>query len=291
MSQRYFSRNHTSGTKELGELILVGLGLWDQGGVSVSGIEAARAADEVYAELYTSMMPNLNMENLEKTVGKKISVLRRHDLEEDADKTILKTVQRKRVALLVPGDPLAATTHVSLRLRASELGVKTRIIHASSVFSAAPSIAGLQHYKFGRTVTIPIPQEGYLPLSPYDIVSDNLSRGLHTLLLLDLDAERGRFLSIREALKLLLKMEHTKGMKIFTDDRLVVGLARIGSPEPTVKCSRIKDLIGFDFGSPPHTLIVPGQLHFMEASILVRLFGAPPSLLSRNLPSEARQDF
>jgi diphthine synthase len=291
MSPRCFSGNHASGTKVLGELILVGLGLWDEGSVSVSGIEAARTADEVYAELYTSIMPDLDIASLEKTLGKRISILRRHDLEEDAEKTILKTVQSKRVVLLVPGDPLAATTHISLRLRASELGVKTRIIHAASVFSAAASLSGLQHYKFGRAVTIPIPQEGYLPLSPYDIISQNLSRGLHTLLLLDLDRERGRFLSIREALELLLRMEHTKNEGIFTDDRLVVGLARIGSPEPTVRCNQIKDLVEFDFGSPPHALIVPGQLHFMEASILVKLFGAPPSLLSRNSLKQERQDF
>jgi diphthine synthase len=103
------------------------------------------------------------------------------------------------------------------------------------------------------------------------------------MLLLDLDVEQGRFLSINEALALLLEMEHTKRLKIFTEDRLVVGLARIGSPEPTVRCNRIRDLVGLDFGLPPHTLIVPGRLHFVEASTLVKLFGAPPYLLSEGL--------
>jgi diphthine synthase len=103
------------------------------------------------------------------------------------------------------------------------------------------------------------------------------------MLLLDLDVEQGRFLSINEALDLLLEMEHTKRLKVFTEDRLVVGLARIGSPEPTVRCNRIRDLVGLDFGLPPHTLIVPGRLHFVEASTLVKLFGAPPYLLSEGL--------
>jgi diphthine synthase len=283
MSGVYFSPSHELGNKGRGELILVGLGLWDHGGITESGIEATRTADEVYAELYTSMMPGLDMGYLERTLGKRISILTRHDLEECADEGILKAAHGKQVVLLVPGDPLAATTHISLRLRASELDIKTRIIHAASVFSAAPSLAGLQHYKFGKTVTIPIRQEGYMPLSPYDVVSDNLARGLHTLMLLDLDVEQGRFLSINEALDILLEMEHTKGMKVFDKDRLVVALARIGSPEPTVKCDRIGDLVGLDFGLPPHTLIIPGRLHFMEASTLVKLFGAPPSLLSRDL--------
>lgn len=76
-------------------------------------------------------------------------------------------------------------------------------------------------------------------------------------------------------------MEKAKGMKVFTDDRLMVGLARIGSPEPIIRCDSIKRLGELNFGSPPHTLIVPGTLHFMEAESLVKLFGAPPSISSR----------
>jgi diphthine synthase len=266
-----------------GELVLVGMGLWNQNDVTLSGVKAAISADEVYAELYTNIMPGLNLKLFQKTIGKGITILGRRDLEEDADETILRSAQKKRVVLLVPGDPLAATTHVALRLRAYELGISTRVIHAASVFSAAPSLVGLQHYKFGKKVTIPIPQEGYLPLSPYDVLSENLSRGLHTLLLLDIDAERGKYLSINEALNLLLKMETIKRMNVLTDDRLVIGLARIGSPKPAVKCDYVNVLTGFDFGPPPHTLIVPGDLHFMEADTLVKLFGAPRSILPKKL--------
>lgn len=272
--------------REAGELILIGMGLWDQNDISLSGVKSASSADEVYAELYTNIMPGLDLSLLRKTIGKEIIILKRRDLEENADEGILRTAQKERVALLVPGDPLAATTHVALRLRANELGISTRVVHAASVFSAAPSLVGLQHYKFGKKVTIPMPQEAYLPLSPYDVVSENLSRGLHTLLLLDIDVEHGRYLSINEALKLLLRMETMKRMNIFTDDRLVIGLARIGSPNPTVKCDCLNVLTRFDFGSPPHTLIVPGDLHFMEADTLVKLFGAPPTILSKKPTSE-----
>jgi diphthine synthase len=254
-------------------------------------VEAASTADEVYAELYTSLMPGLDIISLQRTLGKRISVLTRRDLEDDADQKILKAAQDKRVVLLVPGDPLAATTHISLRLRASELKIKTRIVHAASVFSAAASLAGLQHYKFGKTVTIPIRREGYMPLSPYDVLSDNLSRGLHTLFLLDLDVEQRRFLSIGQALDLLLEMEHARGMRVVTENRLAIGLARIGSLEPIVRCNWIKDLVGMDFGLPPHSLIVPGRLHFMEANVLVKLHGAPTSILSTDAEDTSCQDF
>jgi diphthine synthase len=275
------AKDFEAGRRETGELVLVGMGLWDHNDLSLSGIKATRSADEVYAEFYTNIMPGLNVELLEKAVGKGITILRRRDLEEDADEKLLRTAQKKRVVLLVPGDPLAATTHVALRLRAYELGISTRIIHAASIFSAAPSLVGLQHYKFGKKVTIPIPQEGYLPISPYDVVMENLSRGLHSLLLLEVDVERGKYLSINEALNLLLKMETARNMKVFMKDRLVIGLARIGSPRPTVRCDSITSLTRFDFGPPPHTLIVPGDLHFMEANTLVKLFGAPLAVLPK----------
>jgi diphthine synthase len=104
--------------------------------------------------------------------------------------------------------------------------------------------------------------------------------------LLDIDVERKRYLSINEALSLLLKMETMRRMNVFTNDRFVIGLARIGSSRPTVKCDCITALAGFDFGSPPHTLIVPGDLHFMEASTLVKLFGAPESVMPKRPTSE-----
>jgi diphthine synthase len=269
------------GRRESGDLVLVGMGLWDHNDLSLSGIKAAKSADEVYAEFYTNIMPGLNVKLLEKTVGKEITILKRRDLEEDADKKILRAAQKKRVTLLVPGDPLAATTHVTLRLRAHELGIPTRIVHAASIFSAAPSFVGLQHYKFGKKVTIPLPQEGYLPTSPYDVVMENLARGLHSLLLLDIDVEGEKYLSINEALKLLLRMEAARNMRVFTNSRLMIGLARIGSPKPNVRCDYITSLATFDFGPPPHTLIVPGDLHFMEANTLVKLFGAPSTILPK----------
>jgi len=34
-------------------------------------------------------------------------------------------------------------------------------------------------------------------------------------------------------------------------------------------------VINYDFGVPPHTLIFPGKLHFMEAEALITLAGAP----------------
>jgi diphthine synthase len=41
----------------------------------------------------------------------------------------------------------------------------------------------------------------------------------------------------------------------------------------------MKDILKRDFGLPPHTLVFPGKLHFMEAEALVTLAEAPKKIL------------
>ena len=41
----------------------------------------------------------------------------------------------------------------------------------------------------------------------------------------------------------------------------------------------VEDVVEFDFGAAPHTLIFPGKLHFMEAEALVELGDAPKQVL------------
>jgi len=38
-------------------------------------------------------------------------------------------------------------------------------------------------------------------------------------------------------------------------------------------------VINYDFGAPPHTLIVPGKLHFMEVEALITLADAPQEVM------------
>ncbi|MDH7563913.1 MAG: diphthine synthase, partial [Candidatus Bathyarchaeota archaeon] len=114
--------------------------------------------------------------------------------------------------------------------------------------------------------------------TPYDVIAQNKTAGLHTLCLLDIQASQKRYLSIREALQMLLKMEKEKKEGVCTPKTLVIGLARAGSSSPTVKAAFLENMLAFNFGSPPHCLIFPGELHFMEAEALVTLAGAPEEL-------------
>ncbi len=264
----------------MGKLVFVGLGLWNEYDLTLQGLEETRKADKIYAEFYTSFMGGLNLKNLEKLVGKKINVLSRKDVEENPHESILRDAQKGIVAFLVPGDPLISTTHVDLRLRAVNMGIDTKIVHGASILSAAPSVCGLANYKFGNSVSIPFPETNYFPESPYLVVRKNRLRGLHTLVYLDIRADMSRYMTVREGLEFLNYFDSKKRRQVLKE-AIFVGIARAGSPEPLVKAGFLDELISFDFGSPPHILIVTGKLHFKEAEALVKLAGAPKIILEK----------
>jgi diphthine synthase len=174
---------------------------------------------------------------------------------------------------------MVATTHIDLRLRAQKAGIKTRIIHAASVASAAAGVAGLQSYKFGRTVTIPAERAGGVPESVYAGLRTNLEAGLHSLVLLEVDTENKRLVTIPQALEGLIAFSAQRGDHLIGEDTLVVGLARLEAPDMVVHASTSSGLMRVSFGEPPYCLIIPGKLHFVEAEALRVFCGAPKALV------------
>ena len=254
-------------------LYFVGMGLHDHRDLTLKGLEVARSCDKVYVELYTSLMAGLKVEDLEGLLGRRVTVLSRSDLEGRRAVEIVEEASRLNVALLVPGDPFIATTHVALRVEAMRRGVDVKVVHGASIASAAPGLTGLSFYKFGRSVTVVYPEPGYMPEAPYDVLRDNASRGLHTLMLLDIKAERGAYMTVPEALRLLMEIEERRGEGVVDGDMLVVGVARAGSMEPSIAAGGLMRVLEVDLGPPPHTLIVPGELHFMEEEALISICG------------------
>jgi diphthine synthase len=261
----------------LGELVFIGLGLHDHLGISLRGIEETKTADRIFIELYTSLLPGFSTKLFAQLVGREPQTVVRKDLEDRNGRVILDAAEAGKAVLLVPGDPLIATTHIALRIEAQKRGITTRIVHGASILSAAISISGLQSYKFGKSVTIPF-QEEYLSETPYEIIAQNKKSGLHTLCFLDIKADEDRYLSIGDGLRELSKTEARRKQNVVVEDTLAVGLARAGSSNPTVKAGFVRDISEYDFGQPPHSLIFPGKLHFMEAEALIVLAGAPEIL-------------
>src|SRR5256712_931522 len=244
----------------------IGLGLNNERGLTIEGLEEARRSSNVFAEFYTNIMPGLDRRKLELLLGKRIVVLNRFELEDEGGKQIVEAAERGRVAFLVPGDPMIATTHVSIRLELAKKGIPSRIIHGPSIMSAVCGATGLQSYKFGKSVTLP--QEPGVPSSLLDTVRENKTRGLHTLTLLDVIPELSKQLTIGEAAAKLVTAD--PALEKWTG----IGGARIGSEDQRVLSAKLRKLQNQDFGKIPHSLVIPGRLHFMEVESLKAFCGA-----------------
>jgi len=258
--------------------VFIGLGLYSERDISLHGMEEAKTAETLFAEFYTSLMSELNLSKLEKLVERRVTVISRRDLEEDCGKRILEAAEKGKTVLLVPGDPLIATTHVDLRIRAERQGIETRVVHGASIVSAVMGLSGLQNYKYGRSVTVPFSNQGSVAETPYNVIRANKKLGLHTLCFLDIKVEEKRYMTVKEGLEALLRVEKQRHQRVVTPDTIAVGVARAGSTFPVVKADCINELLKFNFGAAPHSLVFPGSLHFMEAEALITLAMAPETV-------------
>ncbi|OQV14491.1 Diphthine methyl ester synthase [Hypsibius exemplaris] len=293
-------------------LYLIGLGLGDVEDISVRGLRIARSAVRVYFEMYTSLLqgPDGGVPALEALLGRSVIPADRETLEEKAS-DILFGAGDGDVAVLVVGDPMAATTHSDLILRAREAGVPVKILHNASIISAV-GCTGLQVYRFGAVVSICFWTESWRPRSFAQHVRENLRRGLHTLCLLDIrvkepdmtalmrgrkEFEPPRFMTVAQAASQLLEIvsqpptaeasdgestpegEPTRDVPdCFTPDTLCIGLARVGLPDEKILAAPLRDLIDVDMGGPLHSFIVCGGLHPLELEF-VRQFALDLSKL------------
>ncbi len=246
-------------------LFLIGLGLSTEKDITVRGLEAVQKSDLIYLEDYTSLL-QCSFEDLEKFYGKKIIRADRNQSEQGIT-LILEQAQTKNVAFLVVGDPLSATTHVEIIKQAHDLNIELEIIPNASVLTAV-GMTGLQLYKFGKTTSIPFVEDHPNLETPYNVIKENQSLGLHTLCLLDLKPGENKFMTVPEAIAILENIEQHKQEKIIYDNLLVVGCARLGSKDRIIKSGTIQELKSVDFGKPPQCLIIPGKLHFAEEEML-----------------------
>ncbi len=248
----------------MGELWFVGLGLGDERSLSERAVGALAACDRLFAEEYTAVAPAGTVERLAARLGRPIERLDRAALE--SERPILEALAaHPHVALLVVGDPFAATTHVALRLAAERAGHAWRYEPAASIVSAAAGFLGLQHYRFGRLVSLPFLAPGFAPRSPFEQVAANRERDLHSLVLLDLRPAEGRYLGAAEALGRF--RDHGPPF----DPTLPVAVAaRVGRDDAAGWFGPLAIVAEADFGPPPHVVVVPASLHFEEAEAVER---------------------
>ncbi|MDP7002138.1 MAG: diphthine synthase [Candidatus Thalassarchaeaceae archaeon] len=173
----------TAGTPSPG-LWLVGLGPGDLEHMTDRAKTVARSCKKRYLEGYTAVLPREQEEAMEEILGPWERLMRPSVENPDS---LLEEASDAPIALLVVGDPMQATTHIDLEARCAELGVGFEVVPGMSATSLAVSLSGLQSYRFGRQVTLPYTYGDYLAISPLEMIDANFIRGLHTLVLLDLD--------------------------------------------------------------------------------------------------------
>lgn len=254
-------------------LTFVGLGLWDERSVTVAGRDAIRESNRCFAEFYTSRLAGTTVQDLESYHGGPIEVRDRSGVEQDPS-PILDAAAQGDAVFLTAGDPMISTTHVDLRLRAIERDIETRVVHGTTAQTAASSLTGLQNYRFGKATTLPFPRDGgqSVPDSVLTTITENGERGLHTLVYLDIKSADNRYMRGDTAASLLANA--------WDGDALGVVVARAGSSDPLVRGNRLSALATEDFGEPLHILVLPGDLHHVEADALRALADAPSDLLN-----------
>ncbi|EEA06387.1 diphthine synthase family protein [Cryptosporidium muris RN66] len=258
-------------------LYFIGIGLCDEKDITLRGLEVIESADKIYLESYTAILsPNAN---IEKVLGKKTIIEADRKFIEEGSDIMLDEATNQQVVLLVVGDPLCATTHSDLMLRAYEKNIQVEIIHNASIISAIGA-TGLQVYKFGETVSIPFFDNNWQPESFYDKVKLNMKQGLHTLCLLDIKVkeqsldnmmrnlpifESPRYMNINQAIKQLYIIEKKRNERVALPSTLAFGVARIGSKNQLILAGTLEQLSSVDFGEPLHSLVLcHPELHLIE---------------------------
>ncbi|MBI1973826.1 diphthine synthase [Candidatus Micrarchaeota archaeon] len=237
-------------------LYLIGLGLNPPASLSREALEAIRNSDVVFLEAYTGYVTEEEKKAIEKETGKKIQVMNREIIESGS---ILPYAMKNNACLLVPGDPLAATTHADLLLKAREKKIRFRVVHNSSILTAIGE-SGLQLYRFGRTSTIARWQKNFQPTSFASAITDNQKANLHTLLL----ADTHEGMQPAEAMETLEKACKAEGVAL--PERLVI-CSKLGKEDATINYTSLEEAKKLE-ARLPFCIIVPAALNTKEKELL-----------------------
>ena len=262
----------------MGRLSFVGLGLGAKG-ITLEGVEELRRSDIIYLEYYTTPHEPHLLKEVERASGAHPVVVDREFVEDGS--RILSEAQMKNVALAVLGDPMIATTHDELRTRAIRQGIETKVVHGATIASVAASASGLHSYKFSRTTTITRESVGRLTQA-YHVLHENLLEGAHTLLLLEYDLKSGEGVTPPAAIAGLLLAEGNFKRGVVSEGTFALVLSRLGREDSSLSAGTFSELSKLSYGEPPHSLVIPGKLHFSESEAVAAIFSIDESQTRSN---------
>ncbi|HKX82292.1 MAG TPA: diphthine synthase [Nitrososphaera sp.] len=251
-------------------LWFVGMGLGGYRGVSVQAIDVLKKCDIVYFERFTSDVADSDVKGLNQLTGKDLKEAQRWFIEDGRE--IMDLAKAQDVAIVTYGDPLIATTHSELRARAARKSIKTSVLHSASGIYSSVTESGLHVYKLGKTVTIM--SEPQSAISVYNTIYDNLISGNHTLILTEYrsrDSGQPFFLSPCAVFGALQQVERDLRHGAFSTETFAIVASRIGEVEQTIISGKVGSLLRVEFGKGPHSIIIPGTLHFTESEAIESL--------------------
>jgi diphthine synthase len=266
-------------------IFFIGLGINGCKYLTLKGLEALRFSNKIFLDSYTSKISEEDIKELSKLISKEIIIANREMLENEALK-IIEEAKDKNIAILIPGDPFIATTHISIKELALERNIKIEIIHGVSIVSAAISLSGLSTYRFGRIVTIPKTNNIEHFRQPYQEILENSLRGLHTLSLLD---TKNCGLSINDALKNLMEFEEIYGENFLKKDMLIMAFERIGYEDSRIIVKKIEEHINEKYEKFPQCMIFLGEIQFNEKEILKKIFNISNEYIEKHQYEDIRK--
>lgn len=245
-------------------LWFVGLGISGPDSLPIKAQKVLSKADIVYLERFTNPMSESDIKKIKSMLTGQLKEAKRWFVEDGSE--ILNNSKRNKVVLLSYGDPFVATTHIELRTRAIQNKIKTLTIHASSSLTSVVGECGLHHYKVRGVVTAM--KDTKTLTTPYYLIYKNLVDGKHTVILLEYDHDSKFFLSPNTALDNLLELEKEQKRNVIVLSLFAIVASRVGSKNQAIIAGKVSNLKKIDFGKPPHTIIIPGLLHFTEVDAL-----------------------
>ncbi|AWR95014.1 diphthine synthase [Acidianus brierleyi] len=247
-------------------LYLIGLGL-SKKFFTNKALEALKQSDIIFLDYYTSFSCDLTKEFLEKITGKEITLASRNMLENNSNEIMNLLDSGKNVAIASIGDPIIATTHVSIAVEANRKGHIVQVIPGISVHCYIISKSMLSSYKFGKSVTLVYPYDNIMDFTPYEVIKSNRALNLHTIVYLDI--KDGKFMNAIEGLKYLIEMENVKKENVISMDDIAIIGQRLGCDDEKISAVKLSDLENAKLRDPPHIIIIPSKnLHYMEVEAI-----------------------
>jgi len=235
---------------------LIGTGM-NANSIGADALQILKTCDKVYLENYTVNFP-YPIEELEKIYGVKIEELARAAVE---DESILEEAKEKKVALLVYGDSLSATTHTQLMLEAKKQNIEYKVFHNASIMTTIAK-TGLQLYKFGKTASMPNwAEHTNKPTSFMNYIKENQSIKAHTLFLTDIGLE------IKNAIEQLKKSSTITKIPV---PEKIIAISNAGTENQKIFYDTPNNLQNQDI-QMPFCLIIPGELNHMEKEAIEEL--------------------